>query len=417
MELVHGDQVVVVRPGETPNYNQHNSLLALMGALERVDFACDREWYLRDHLQYLFPFDFLELYGPQGNDAAIADPALQDNKVDFQKQNVRAFRLSSTYLARGWATLGGEWTGPFLRLSYQAGPDSPLWKQHRGSPGQDIRLWLAVNGKAVGTPLTVPYNPNSDRYDIELWGYTGSDLGQILRGSSREALDRGELQVRTDLVSGQPADFEWDRVQNRDLRQVTPDCAMHPILPLHVECAWADASLQSWDSNGGRNYHYEFNMALRGWDNFLATGTSGNPHGGIGLLEYRNLLSNYGAFAGMRELARSLAPWNFDAFGRKDHGNRMEPFMAVDYMDLHVLRPECGIGLHRHRDNQEAFMMLEGRAFMVVGDWCKMRSRERCFEIRTLRAGHLALLKGGNLHGLINATDEKISLFMFGGYD
>jgi len=40
-----------------------------------------------------------------------------------------------------------------------------------------------------------------------------------------------------------------------------------------------------------------------------------------------------------------------------------------------------------------------------------------CFEVRTLRLRHFALLKGGNLHGLMNATDENISLLMFGGYD
>jgi mannose-6-phosphate isomerase-like protein (cupin superfamily) len=81
------------------------------------------------------------------------------------------------------------------------------------------------------------------------------------------------------------------------------------------------------------------------------------------------------------------------------------------------MRPQCGIGLHRHRDNQEAFLMLEGRGFMVVGDWGKLPQRECCFEIRTLRAGHFALIKDGNLHGLVNATDESILLFMFGGYD
>jgi hypothetical protein len=27
------------------------------------------------------------------------------------------------------------------------------------------------------------------------------------------------------------------------------------------------------------------------------------------------------------------------------------------------------------------------------------------------------MLKGGNLHALINPTDENHSLFMFGGYD
>jgi len=128
-------------------------------------------------------------------------------------------------------------------------------------------------------------------------------------------------------------------------------------------------------------------------------------------------MSNYGRFAASNELGRQLEPWNFNAFGRKDHGNGSEPFMAVDYMDLHILKPECGIGLHRHRDNQEIFLMMEGRGYMVVGDWCQMPNRQRCLEVRTLRAGHFAMLKGGNLHGLINATDEDISLFMFGGYD
>ncbi|WP_334980495.1 cupin domain-containing protein [Nostoc sp.] len=61
--------------------------------------------------------------------------------------------------------------------------------------------------------------------------------------------------------------------------------------------------------------------------------------------------------------------------------------------------------------------VMDGQGFMVVGDWCKMPERERCFEIRTLQSGHFAMLKGGNLHALMNATDEQVSLFMFGGYD
>ena len=92
--------------------------------------------------------------------------------------------------------------------------------------------------------------------------------------------------------------------------------------------------------------------------------------------------------------------------------------MAVDYMDLHILRPNAAIGLHRHRDNQEAFMVIGNRAgIMVIGDWAKMPNRERCFEVRTLQPGHLALLKRGNLHSLVNPTDEDLFLFMLGGYD
>jgi mannose-6-phosphate isomerase-like protein (cupin superfamily) len=158
-------------------------------------------------------------------------------------------------------------------------------------------------------------------------------------------------------------------------------------------------------------------MILRGWDNFLGTGISPNPHGGVGFLEYRNLMSNYGYYSSRNELGRQLNSWNFNAFGTKNHNNNFEPFFTVDYMDLHLLKARCGIGLHRHRDNQEMFLMMEGQGFMVIGDWLKMPQRERCFEIRTLRSGHFAMLKGGNLHALINATDEDISLFMCGGYD
>ena len=150
-------------------------------------------------------------------------------------------------------------------------------------------------------------------------------------------------------------------------------------------------------------------MIVRGWDNFLGAGISPNPHGGIGFLEYRNLMSNYGRYAGRRARPSARAVELQRVRHARTTATAREPFMAVDYMDLHILKPDCGIGLHRHRDNQEVFLMLEGRAYMVVGDWCQMPDRERSLEMRTLRAGHFAMLKGGNLHGLMNATDEDIS--------
>jgi mannose-6-phosphate isomerase-like protein (cupin superfamily) len=86
-------------------------------------------------------------------------------------------------------------------------------------------------------------------------------------------------------------------------------------------------------------------------------------------------------------------------------------------MDLHVLEPACGIGLHRHRDNQEIFFLLAGEGIMVIGDWADSGRRTRSFEVRRLEPGHFAMLKGGNLHGLMNPADAPASLFMFGGYD
>jgi mannose-6-phosphate isomerase-like protein (cupin superfamily) len=209
---------------------------------------------------------------------------------------------------------------------------------------------------------------------------------------------------------------------------------MHPALPLRVEVAWANDTLQIWDSNDSRNYAFEFSMLLRGWRNYLQVGLSRHPHGGIGFLEYRNLMSNYFALEARRqphvagyepELGRELNPWNFDANawdgvlaqGPKPSGQKLERFLTVDYMDLHLLNPKCGIGIHRHRDNQEVFLLLEGSALMLMGDWCQFPHRERAFELRIMAPGDLTLCKTGQLHALYNHTDEQIKLFMFGGYD
>ena len=387
-----------------------------MGLLETAQLAAQRDFYLADRFEYLFPFKSLSSYGPQGADADNLNPEQQDNKTDFQKQNVKDFETTDTILMRGLVNVG-NWTGPFLRISYRGGPDSQLSVAANHQLGESIKLFLKVAETPSSSLITVPYNPLSDRYEIELWGYPGADLRSKLDGKSLAAFDRGELQVRTDLVHGSIADFSREKLDGLDMATVSPSNTMHPILPLHIELAWANADAQIWDSQNDANYHYEFNMILRGWEHFLGTGMSSNPHGGVGFLEYRNLMSNYFQYGKRNELGRNLNTWNFNAFGNKNHGNGFEPFFAVDYMDIHLLKGNCGIGLHRHRDNQEVFLMMEGKGFMVIGDWCKMPERERCFEIRTLRSGHFAMLKGGNLHALMNATDEDISLFMFGGYD
>lgn len=210
---------------------------------------------------------------------------------------------------------------------------------------------------------------------------------------------------------------------------------MHPIRPLVLELAWANQSANVWDSRDGQNHRYEFNMLLRGWNHYFQVGQSKNPHGGVGFLEFRNLFSGYfdheserrAAFGGdwAPELSRDLEGWNFDAStwhpagrrGPKAGGPKREDFLAVEYMDLHILQPDCGIGIHRHRDNQEVFFLMQGKGLMVVGDWAKFPKRQRAFEIRTMLPGDLTVCKTGQLHALYNALDEPASLFMFGGYD
>ncbi|HYE72430.1 MAG TPA: cupin domain-containing protein [Blastocatellia bacterium] len=416
MNIVHSDSVFRVPSGTTPDYNRGNSLVQLLGLMEKTELAAEREYYLPHSLQYLFPFKFLELYGPAGSDADNLDPQKQDNKTDFQKQNVKSFLTTDIQMTRGLVSIG-DWTGPFLRASYRGGPDSKLSAAAKHQLGDRIKLWLKVNDIVSTQTIAVPYNEQTDRYEIELWGYPKPDLMNVLDAKGRAAFERGEIMARPDLIQGSMADFERAGLNEKNMFEIAPNNAMHPILPLHLQVAWSDFDERTWDSQNGENYNFEFNMRVRGWDNFIGVGISPNPHGGVGFLEYRNLMSNYGRYAGSNDLSRTLRPWNFNAYGRKDLDVRRENFMAVDYMDLHILKPNCGIGLHRHRDNQEVFLMMEGHGLMVVGDWCKLPERERCFEIRTLLPGHLAMLKGGQLHGLMNVKDEDASLFMFGGYD
>jgi mannose-6-phosphate isomerase-like protein (cupin superfamily) len=419
MFIVHSDQVFRGEPNTVPDYKNNNPLLRVMSLIQKTQLAAEREHYLQDSLQYLFPYDYLELYGPAAPDTDNLNPRTQDNKNDFQKQNIRDFRTSDVQLLRGWVAVGDR-VVPCLRVSYRGGSDSQLSQLANHQLGDTLKLWIRVGSVGVSSLINVPYNEESDRYEVEFWGYPDSNLRDLLGNKGKAALDRGELQVRTDLVHGGLDNFSRDIVANQDMRQVAPTSSMHPVLPLHVELAWANFEQSIWDSQNGANYHYEFNMIQRGWDQYLQVGISPTPHGGFGFLEFRNLLSNYFGFRGSGELSRQLEWWNLDAFGRKvleGQGQRQEDFLAVEYMDLHILKPDCGIGLHRHRDNQEVFLMMAGRGYMVIGDWCKLPARERCFEVRTLKSGSLALLKGGNLHGLMNATDEDISLFMFGGYD
>lgn len=431
-EIVATDIVRRIPPGQSPDYQSNNPLMKLLAMAEGQRLAAERHFYLTDDLQALMPFDHLELAGPQGEEADNLDPARQDSKADFQKQNVRDFTVTDTYLLRGWVTTRAwqdlahevpipQRTVPFLKLSYRAGPDSKLAAALGSLPGAEIRLYLKVNGREAGGLISVPYNDETGRYEIELWGDHGADLAGAFAGDGMEkafaSLNRGELISRPDLILGARSDFDREGKDDVDVRSISADCAMHPVLPLRIECAWTDAGERAWDSNDGANYRYVFGMQVRGWDAYLKAGVSANPHGGVGFLHYRNLMSNYFAFAGSGELGRSIEPWQFDAYGGKADGTRREAFMSVDYADLHILKNNCGIGLHRHRDNQEIFFLLSGQAVMVAGDWNRFPDRDRCFELRTLRPGHFAMVKPGGLHGMMNATDADITLLMFGGYD
>jgi hypothetical protein len=437
-------RMVPVAPGTAPDYDANNSLMRVIRFIESAPLMADREHYLADTIQFLMPFESLGLYSP--SDAPIADPREQDNKNDFQKQNIATYSFGDMHFVRGYVS-AGDWTGCFLQLCYKASPFTELGKLTGGNPGKHLRLFLKVGVNTASMPLTVPFNPETGCYEIELWSFDGGGAIRGLLGDrGQAALDEGRLIMRPDLVKGTLDAFTgpgfdidrevavrggnplamWDRVREH---------AMHPIRPLRIETAWANETETFWDNNGGTNHIYEFEMSLRGWNNYLQVGQSKNPHGGFGFLEFRNLYTNYfnhekTRFAElgeewMPELGRDLQPYNFDANTLDPVGpprvkagtDKREDFFAVEYMDLHILQPDCGIGIHRHRDNQEVFLLLQGRGLMIMGDWALHEKRGRAFESRTMLPGDLALCKTGQLHALYNTLDEPTSLFMFGGYD
>lgn len=438
-----------VPPGESPPYDIDNPVLRVIDLVEKTELAAEREHYLADSLQHLIPFSECGLYGPSGADWQTLDPRFQDNKNDFQKQNVHSFKAGDMRISRGYACAGG-WIGAFVKLSYNASPFTALGGATGGFPGSSLKLFVKIGNAATPEPVSVSFDPVGQCYSVELWSFGGGDksLRALLGTKGRKSLDEGLIQLRPDLVKGSLGDFtgpEFDDARNAAIRagsglgliHRSPEHAMHPIRPLRVEMAWADETFSVWDSRNGANHVYEFGMILRGWNNYFQVGQSKNPHGGVGVLEFRNLMSNYFTYEKERreiegaawepELGRELDVWNFDAntwrpaeeppVGEKPKSAKRETFMTVDYMDLHILQPSCGIGIHRHRDNQEVFMLLEGKGLMIIGDWCRMARRERAFEVRTMLPGDLTLCKTGQLHALYNLLDEPASLFMFGGYD
>ncbi|GJM64922.1 hypothetical protein [Persicobacter diffluens] len=428
--LVQSDNIYI-NPNESRNYNVNNPVWKISEMVEKVTFAAGREFYLVDSLDYLFPYKHLELYNTNyGDDKNLIGPIIpweqQNDKNDFHKQNIRSIVMEHFYLVRGYISIGDD-AFPFVKVSYDAGMKTPLSQATNHNIGGSIQMWCKIKNSDSQGLINLPYNSENDRYEVELWGYEGNDLLNYLEEKGAKALQDGTIQIRTDLVHGSPLAFSREAIslegepsdQDGKVYNINPNHTMHPIFALPVELAFTNHNASVWDSLNGSNYRVEFNMLLRGWKNYIQGGVSANPHGGVGYLEFRNLFSNYFNHQSVlgNELKRDLESWNLDADGTPTNTTGEEKFMAVEYMDLHILKPNCVIGIHRHKDNQEIFMMLRGSGLMVTGDWVQQPTWMRAFEVRNMRAGDLVLCKNGMLHSLMNLTDEDIELFMFGGYD
>ncbi|WP_282610649.1 cupin domain-containing protein [Pelagibius sp. Alg239-R121] len=85
----------------------------------------------------------------------------------------------------------------------------------------------------------------------------------------------------------------------------------------------------------------------------------------------------------------------YELWGRADFKSN------VDFMDRVVVPPKSTVGYHRHGNNEEMYIVLEGQGTMTIGT-----------EPTTVKKGDMILNPPGGAHGLVNDTDADIDLLI-----
>ena len=75
------------------------------------------------------------------------------------------------------------------------------------------------------------------------------------------------------------------------------------------------------------------------------------------------------------------------------------PLKFIRYVEM---EPGSSIGIHRHGENEEIYVVLSGNGVMTVND-----------ESQSVKPGDVILNKPGWRHGLENTSQEPLKLFVF----
>ena len=75
------------------------------------------------------------------------------------------------------------------------------------------------------------------------------------------------------------------------------------------------------------------------------------------------------------------------------------PLKFINYVEM---EPGSSIGIHRHGENEEVYVVLSGNGIMTVND-----------ERQAVKAGDIILNKPGWQHGLENNSGQTLKLFVF----
>jgi mannose-6-phosphate isomerase-like protein (cupin superfamily) len=73
----------------------------------------------------------------------------------------------------------------------------------------------------------------------------------------------------------------------------------------------------------------------------------------------------------------------------------------IDFFDRVVVPPGSTIGFHKHGENEEMYIVLEGNGLMKIED-----------DEVTVGKGDMILNPPGGRHGLINNSDENIDILV-----
>ena len=85
----------------------------------------------------------------------------------------------------------------------------------------------------------------------------------------------------------------------------------------------------------------------------------------------------------------------YEIWGKEDFASK------VDFIDRVVVPPGSTIGFHRHGDNEEMYIVLEGNGLMKVED----------DDVR-VKKGDMILNPRGGSHGLVNDSSGNIDILV-----